>query len=130
MPKYYHLSKRAGLEVLQPYVTPKNRRMSQEPAIKRCCVSRSILGCLRATQASEEEFFVYCVNPSGTGGIIPNKYVKEFVPDAGITGEVWLLRETPCLCLGKIRGNGAWAYGRRLKYEWVQDFRSCLNGRS
>lgn len=124
MPKYYHLSKRVALEELKPRVTPKDRRLAQEPPVKRVCLSRSIIGCLRALQATDAtEYFVYAVDLDNSLGLLPNKYVRMFVPDAKYTGEVWSIRTIPCMCLGAVKPNGFHYMSEKYNYTWTLDYR-------
>ena len=121
---YYHLSKRAGLQELEPHMTDPDNSSRKEARACRICVSSSILGCLRALQPNDgDQYYVYVVTVDKDTEFIPNKYVQYLVPDAKYTKECWIMQQTRCLCEGQVEVTES---GRLLfdpKWKWVQRWR-------
>ena len=112
--KYYHLSRRAGLNVLSPMWTDRYTKALGEAIAQRVCVSSSIIGCIRGLDIQDtEKLYVYTVIVDDTVKFIPNKYVQYLVPDADYTKEAWLMQDMRSSCLGIIEAS-------RNKWKWIE----------
>lgn len=90
-----HLSKSFLPLMMKPRI-PNNKltfNKIENNNIPRCCFSNSIFGALAAIEVGKcgDELYVHVpINPQK---IISNEDVKNYVPDAINTGEVWILDE-------------------------------------
>lgn len=120
---YYHLSPRAGLEVLDPKWTDPDNSSNAEAKACRICVSSSILGCLRSLQPhTGDQYYVYVVFVDKDTPFIPYKYTQYLVPDAKQTKECWVMESTRCLCDGKIEVTQGGNTLLDPKWEWVKNY--------
>jgi hypothetical protein len=108
MTNLFHISKNDRLEVLKPRI-PDNiytRKGYEENTIKRSCVSTDITGCLAAMgyNIENEVFNVYIVTRPRDIKIVNNINIvkNNWVPDAALTKEAWLLKEAEVTKIGKI----------------------------
>lgn len=111
---YYHLSTDANLQVLTPHIPETAVAIYEDVQTKRICFAKTISGCLSALQSIPEDYYVY----------IPDKKINVIIPtyeqvrDAKVTGEIWVLEETPVKCIGKIR---SYDWERTKKYYYNND---------
>ena len=110
---FYHLSTNDNLKVLTPRVPETALAIYEDVKTKRVCFAKTISGCLSALQSIPEDYYVY-VPSNSVQHIVPN---SKQVRDAGLTGEVWVLDETPVKCIGRIRS-----------YDWSKSKRYDVDG--
>ena len=98
---------------------PKNfltKHNFENKEVKRVCFSPSIDKCLRALSENikGKTFYVHIPDPDKEYNIYkPN---KEDVPDADLTGELWIRKPVMLKCLGKIKVGSA--TGKGLEYSY------------
>lgn len=101
--KVYHLSQtNLNDKTIQPTV-PSNymtKNGYEDGKTKRVCFSTSIDGCLRGLSLKCEGMKLFVHVPNGNYNIY-NPSNKE-VPDASITGEVWIKKPVKMKCIGQI----------------------------
>lgn len=99
--KYIHLSKSNKSLTLKPRI-PKNTIPNIENnTIPRICVSNSIFGALSAIPNDVGDiYYVHLIEPVK---ILDNPEVLQYVPDAAMTGECWVLDdEVKTTVVGKL----------------------------
>ena len=101
--KVYHLSQtNLDGKTIQPTV-PSNymtKNGYEEDKTKRVCFATSIDGCLRGLSLKCEGMKLFVHVPDGNYNIY--KPSNKEVPDASITGEVWIKKAVKMKCIGQI----------------------------
>ena len=97
--KYIHLSKSNKPLILKPRVPKNIIKTLENNTIPRICVSNSIFGAISALWA-EDIYYVHLIEPTK---ILDNPEVLQYVPDAAMTGECWVLDdEIKTTVIGKL----------------------------
>jgi hypothetical protein len=120
--KLYHVSENPDLDgtTLIPRV-PDNwliKKGFEDPNTKRVAFTTSIDGCLIALSANlkGKTLYVYQAEDSKTLKNKPNSMLIDLVPDAHITGEVWILEPVKIRFIQKIIVHEAIEPGIVMKY--------------
>lgn len=106
--KLYHLSsEKTKVKRLSPRV-PSNyftKNGYEDNKTERVCFSNSINGALMALSRNLKNEILYVYIPLNIDKKIirNNQFVSRRVPDAKITGEVWVLEPVNCICIGSIQ---------------------------
>lgn len=92
--KLYHVSSDGGLIEMIARI-PSNAMLFEDKVTKRICFSKNLEGCLKARwdfltdPTYSREYYVYA--PTNLSEIfIYNDDLKNLVPDAYMTGEIWI----------------------------------------
>ena len=101
----YHLSKTKTPMLMIPRVPNNYFTMNgyEDNKIKRVCMSKSIDGALMAMSKNIERDEFYIHVPSTNVKVSDNRLIRDIVPDATLTGEVWILEEFTTKIIGKIQ---------------------------
>ena len=114
----YHLSENPDIKVLKPRIPRYACSHLEDTTTPRISFASSIHGCLSALQDLDMEFYVYVPRDdiSIRDIIIPN--FKQVI-DGFINGEVWVLGDTPVICIGKIKSVAICPIDNDMKAEVV-----------
>ena len=139
--KVYHLSQtNLDGKTIQPTV-PSNymtKNGYEEDKTKRVCFATSIDGCLRGLSLKCEGMKLFVHVPDGNYNIY--KPSNKEVPDASITGEVWIKKAVKMKCIGQIyvigdkREDGIpYKYGDKTaelydwEWNWIDKFNESVS---
>ena len=97
--KYIHISKSNKPLILKPRVPKNIIKNLENNTIPRICVYNSIFGAIAAINASDI-YYVHLIEPTK---VLDNPEVLQYVPDAAMTGECWVLDDKiKTTVIGKI----------------------------
>ena len=139
--KVYHLSQtNLDGKTIQPTV-PSNymtKNGYEDGNTKRVCFATSIDGCLRGLSLKCEGMKLFVHIPDGNYNIY--KPSNKEVPDASITGEVWIKKAVKMKCIGQIYVIGdkgedgiPYKYGDKTaelydwEWKWIDKFNESLS---
>ena len=139
--KVYHLSQtNLDGKTIQPTV-PSNymtKNGYEDGKTKRVCFATSIDGCLRGLSLKCEGMKLFVHVPDGNYNIY--KPSNKEVPDASITGEVWIKKAVKMKCIGQIYVIGdkgedriPYKYGNKTaelydwEWKWIDKFNESVS---
>lgn len=139
--KVYHLSQtNLDGKTIQPTVPSNYMTVNgyEDSKTKRVCFSTSIDGCLRALSQKCEGMKLFVHIPDGNYNIY--KPSNKEVPDASITGEVWIKKAVKMKCIGQIYVIGdkgedgiPYKYGDKTaelydwEWKWIDKFNESVS---